>query len=740
MHACSARPFFDSNIDIFSRSESHPGKSLREHCEEIVQDFDKLIEFYGFKDEMLREAGHYLSYYHDLGKLSEEWQKSGWEEKVSHAPLAADWLSKHRDNFVFLPQKELTPLLMYLIWRHHQTLKRPEKIKTSVNFWTYVSEILSSKRFDEKLCSTFGKCNIVKLADVFGLFKIADSLSALSVESKKSAEKVRNQMTKKFECTEMAVKNLIMGKIDEKRWKDQLELRRLPDIALLRAPTGWGKTSVALLFASGRSCTRVFYLLPTITAINKFYEKLRMILGNDVSKYFYFYDTEVREEEDKLQTLFFTRSFLSPVVITTVDQFLLTMLQVGKYHTRRVSFRNSVVIMDEVHLLNPIMLYLFSHFITERNKNNGGNYKMKLLLMSATLPKAFSQFFCNVFDVDKSGILDFGAEYSNKRRVMFELGENIEDDMKKIYDQYKSGKRVLVIVNTVNKAIELGRKLMEEICKPKEKKDIIIFHARFMYRDRKKKEEMLERKKRPHILVATQVCEVSLDISYDVLYTEAPSLGSLIQRFGRVNRYGNETKEVNTFVYRPAEVKNKHYPYEPWEIDKCWNTLEKFEGKKLRNEKNLLDEFDRFLTLEELKERITECEKNVRLGAWGEMFRDFYCVDVKEDTVKEALDYRETFTIHSLIDPFMIKDKITKREFEEKLLKETGKRLPSSYIGRLEKRAKIKEFLVPLPMWVLRKCQIPKFGSGFPISSLVGWEYDDIYGLHKIESPSTIVG
>lgn len=736
MHACSVRSFFDNNINIFSRYESHPRKSLKKHCEEIVQDFDKLMEFYGFKDEMLRETGHYLSYYHDIGKLSEEWQKSDWGEqvRVPHSRLAANWLSKY-DDFTFPPQKELTPLLMYLILRHHQTLKRPEKIKTPENFWAEICNLVSSQKYFEKILE---KINLVELADVFGLFKIADSLSALSVKSKKSAEKVKNRMTKRFKCTEITVKKLIGKKIDEKKWKDQLKLRELPDIALLRAPTSWGKTSVALLFASGRPCTRVFYLLPTITAINNFYKKLCKILRNDVSKYFYFYDTEVREDEDKLQTLFFTKSFLSPCVITTVDQFLLTMLQLGKYHTRRVSFRNSVIIMDEVHLLNPMMLRLFSHFIIERNKNTGGNYKMKLLLMSATLPKAYSQFFCNIFNVDKSGILDFGAEYSNKRRVMFELGENIEDDVEKIYDQYRSGKRVLVIANTVDKAIALGRKLREEVCKP-EKKNIIVFHAKFMYRDRKKKEELLERKKkRPHILVATQVCEVSLDISYDVLYTEAPSLGSLIQRFGRVNRYGNETKEVNAFVYYPVGIKNNHYPYEHWEIDRCWDVLQKFEGKKLRNEKNLLDEFDQLLTLEDLKEKINECTKNVRLEAWGEMFRDFFCVDVKEDMIKEALDYRETFTIHSLIDPSMIKNKITKKKFE-KLLKETDKRLPSSYLRRLEEHAKIKEFLVPLPMWVLRKYQ-PEFVKGFPIFSSAEWEYDDIYGLHKIESPNVIIG
>src|SRR5690606_37790795 len=42
--------------------------------------------------------------------------------------------------------------------------------------------------------------------------------------------------------------------------------------------------------------------------------------------------------------------------------------------------------------------------------------------------------------------------------------------------------------------------------------------------------------KRPCLVIATQVVEVSLDISFDRMITMCAPLDSLIQRFGRVNR------------------------------------------------------------------------------------------------------------------------------------------------------------------------------------------------------------
>ena len=67
----------------------------------------------------------------------------------------------------------------------------------------------------------------------------------------------------------------------------------------------------------------------------------------------------------------------------------------------------------------------------------------------------------------------------------------------------------------------------------------MLIHGRFTFGDRSRLETRLtDKRNTPMILVATQIVEVSLDIDYDVMYTEACYPDSLVQRAGRINRRG----------------------------------------------------------------------------------------------------------------------------------------------------------------------------------------------------------
>jgi CRISPR-associated endonuclease/helicase Cas3 len=64
-----------------------------------------------------------------------------------------------------------------------------------------------------------------------------------------------------------------------------------------------------------------------------------------------------------------------------------------------------------------------------------------------------------------------------------------------------------------------------------------LLHGRFILRDR----EFIERRlDQVQLLVGTQAIEVSLDLDFDVLYTEPAAIDALVQRFGRVNRNGSK--------------------------------------------------------------------------------------------------------------------------------------------------------------------------------------------------------
>ena len=75
------------------------------------------------------------------------------------------------------------------------------------------------------------------------------------------------------------------------------------------------------------------------------------------------------------------------------------------------------------------------------------------------------------------------------------------------------------------------------------KAEVVLLHGRFNGQDRLEKERLVRsatgsqsKARKPIVLVATQVVEVSLDIDLDVIYTDPAPLEALIQRFGRINR------------------------------------------------------------------------------------------------------------------------------------------------------------------------------------------------------------
>jgi CRISPR-associated endonuclease/helicase Cas3 len=696
---------------------SHPGKPLSLHCTETEDYSTELLHFYNIGDEISSAITEFLSYYHDLGKLDPDWSCEA-TSRPFHSPRSVSRLLK--DQVLLESRKELTPIIYYMILKHHGKLKPPREVD---NAWTNLRDFdslfrfLKAKNLREYLCKF--DTNATKLADVFGIFKIADALSATET---KHHQTVRDLMVEKPNYSVGDVRALIKSGFDLSLWEKQLQIRNLPKIALLRAPTGWGKTTVALLHPINKHPSRVFVLLPTITAINKYYTTLQERFGNEVKKVFYFYDTEIKEDEEKLATLFFANCFLAPIVITTIDQFLLSFLQCGRYHTRRVAFRNSAIILDEVHLLNPVMLRLLTYFVNSYKSD----YNLKLLCMSATLPRALMEYLRDELNLSPSARLDFGDEYKKrKKRIRFDLTRSdIATSVNEVRREYEKGKKILVILNTVKKAIEFRKRLGNMV-------EVQTLHARFMYCDRRSKERKLEElASRPHVLVATQICEVSLDVSYQSLYTEAAPLSAMIQRFGRVNRKSEvEVDKCNVHLFlSEAAGKSEYYPYEPSDIADCWHALETLEGPLLKNEWQLIEEFDKSMTYDKFKDELHKvADRRLDMDAWEEILQKFYCIDASERSLMEILEYRDSFTTLALPHPEMIQDD-SRQEKMRKLLDDLNKaRCKTEWKKWQMLSASAKEMSIPVPLRWIRK--YPPENNIFPVARFPDTYYSLDLGL-----------
>jgi len=94
------------------------------------------------------------------------------------------------------------------------------------------------------------------------------------------------------------------------------------------------------------------------------------------------------------------------------------------------------------------------------------------------------------------------------------------------------GKKVLWVCNTVRDAVTTAREAEQWLGLPRDQ--IIVFHSRFRYRDRVERQQQvvdefahelepgrkhLRAKPRACLVVTTQVCEMSLDLSADLMVT-----------------------------------------------------------------------------------------------------------------------------------------------------------------------------------------------------------------------------
>jgi CRISPR-associated endonuclease/helicase Cas3 len=347
--------------------------------------------------------------------------------------------------------------------------------------------------------------------------------------------------------------------------------------------------------------------------------------------------------------------------------------------------------------------------------------------MSATLPESLKKYFEVELNLPPNSFLDFSDGYKERRRILFEYyNEDIEAYIDEIIKEFNSGKKVIVVVNTVEKSVNIAEKLREELGE----KNVLLLHARFMYFDRKKKEYKIDELKNvPHILITTQVCEVSLDISYDFMFTELAPLSSLIQRFGRVNRYGIKTDKINVKIFKPSVKDEKHYPYTQDELSLAEKVIKELSGEKLEDEFKLLKTFDELHRYEDLLKVLEKEGRKVNLEQFEKLLQFFFSLDISEKELVELLSYRDSFT--TLVIPSF---ECIESEEARKLVKEVTNLLEGGFKNKnyAEKRqliAKLKEVSVPIPIWWVHQLWID--GEKMIFNDKV---YNSFSGLREIKS------
>ncbi len=364
----------------------------------------------------------------------------------------------------------------------------------------------------------------------------------------------------------------------------QQKLFGIKGSGILVAPTGSGKTEAALLWArtnaNNNFGNRIFYILPNVASINAMYLRLKesfegkspisfLVSMNHYKATFFLYNyyleeydsmdakenaSKARSKAKEMKNLY--RKIYSPIKVTTPFQPLKHFFAFKGFERGLVELLDSCLILDEVHIYNPHITGLIFVMLKEAIEN----FNAKVLLMSATFPKFLAKKAQELLGIpEENYIIPKETELiENSRHRILKRKGNIHNNLEFIFNLAKK-KRVLIVCNSVRQAQKVAEELLIKLTDEKLNLSLSLLHGRFALKDRIEKEKELST---TDIAVATQAVEVSLDISFEVLFTEPAPIDALIQRFGRINRKGGENKGLIYLLEKGGPWDTLIYPKE----------------------------------------------------------------------------------------------------------------------------------------------------------------------------------
>lgn len=347
-----------------------------------------------------------------------------------------------------------------------------------------------------------------------------------------------------------------------------------PHPILLTAPTGSGKTEAALLWADAARPPRLYYLLPYRASVDAMTARLERIAGADAvgvthgrvlnSLYRQFADRGASRDDAAREArarVNIARLHTPPIRVATPYHLLRAIYQFDGFEGALADLQDARLIVDELHVYEPVRLaQIVAALVFLRSQ-----FGAVPLIMTATLPSPLRQILHSAFP-DLQYIHADAETYRRFQRHRLHLRSgDLADHLGEIIQT--RGRR-LISVNTVQRARQVSAQLRERGA------DVLTLHSRFNARDRWTHEQRLLRlfgtdAQRANgeitpIVVATQVIEVSLDLDFDVLFSDPAPLDALAQRFGRVNRRRDPPALAPVHVFaQPTGADQRRPIYDP---------------------------------------------------------------------------------------------------------------------------------------------------------------------------------
>lgn len=308
----------------------------------------------------------------------------------------------------------------------------------------------------------------------------------------------------------------------------------------------------------------------------------------------------LKAELDKIEALKLWDTKLS---VTTADTVLGLMANSRRALISLPAIMCGAVVFDEIHAFDE---QLFGHLLVFLK-----NFpRLPVLLMTASLPEqriraieAVRPDVCCVFGDERLEKLNRYSifEVSDKNKIQNEIESCLAENGKVLWIRNR--------VDWSNDTYDFCRKTFDGVF-------VDVYHSRLKYKHRSRRHgrviKEFKRENKPTILVATQVAEMSLDLSADLLITDIAPIPSLIQRMGRLNRHlkpDDKPQPKPALICHLPDDEKDSKPYEKEQLEAAWRWISELKkcGDEL-SQKDLADKFSAFddaaiFNIEEAEER-----------------------------------------------------------------------------------------------------------------------------------------
>lgn len=347
-------------------------------------------------------------------------------------------------------------------------------------------------------------------------------------------------------------------------------------VTFAKAGCGSGKTLAAYHWAATNHPTkRLYFCYPTTgTATEGFRDymhvpeskiedgddktvraiKARLFHGRaDIDMALIVLGDEKLAEADAAARIESLEAWSTPVVSCTVDTVLGLVQNIRRGLYAWPALAGAAFVFDEIHAYDDKLFGALLRFL----QNLPG---VPVLLMTASLPNAR---LTALRDCLKRAKREPMAEIPGPEELetlpRYHREETPADIAKRVRDEIVASGKVLWVSNTVNRAMAAADSIAD--LHP------AIYHSRFRYCDRVQKHSAVIdafKADGPAVACATQVAEMSLDLSATLLVTELAPVPALIQRLGRLNRKATSGVPSQPFIV--IDVGDDHLPYSPTEL------------------------------------------------------------------------------------------------------------------------------------------------------------------------------